>query len=308
MVWRRILYALTLAGCLIFYAAYQKWFSWVLLLVMLTFPWLSLLLSLPAMLRVKLEPDGAARIPMGVEENIRFSSDCPGIQPPVGCKFRVIKPNTRERWILQPNEPLPTEHCGGLIAVPYKAKVYDYLGLFAVKVRKTGSRTFLVMPETAKMEVPPDLSRQLARSWKPKPGGGYAENHEMRLYHPGDNLNQIHWKLSAKVGELMLREPMDPELGLMLLTMDLKGTPAELDSKFAQLLWLGNWFIEHRITFVIRVLTKNGVESWTIREEWDLQRCVDELLCAPCATRGSIRERDHAAAWLHYIGGEPDET
>ncbi|MBR2633811.1 MAG: DUF58 domain-containing protein, partial [Lentisphaeria bacterium] len=45
-------------------------------------------------------------------------------------------------------------------------------------------------------------------SGRPKPGGGYGENYEIRQYRPGDNLNQIHWKLSAKVGDLMLREPM----------------------------------------------------------------------------------------------------
>lgn len=308
MARRRILFALALLGCVIFYLAYQKWFSWVLLLVMLTYPWLSLLLSLGDMLQLKLEPVGANRIPMGAEEKIQTTAVCPGIQPPLRNKFRVIKPNTGESWILKPGEPLPTAHCGGLIAEPYRAKVYDYLGLFSLKIRRTQARTFLVMPGPANMDVPPDLTRYLARSWKPKFGGGYAENHEIRLYRPGDNLNQVHWKLSAKVGDLMLREPMEPDQGLMLLTMDLKGAPSELDSKFGRLLWLGNWFLEQRISFEIRVLTGSGIKAWVIREEWDLQKCVDELLCAESASEGSILERDYSAAWQHHIGGEPDET
>lgn len=308
MARRRILYALAVAGTIIFYTAYQKWFSWIVLLVMLTFPWFSLILSLSTMLRVKLEPSAAERIPMGNAEIIQFRAECPGIQPPLRCRFRITKPITGESWVLKPGEPLPTLHCGGLIAEPYRAIVCDYLGLFSLKIRRTQPRTFLVLPAPANMDIPPDLTRYLARSWKPKPGGGYAENHEIRLYRPGDNLNQVHWKLSAKVGELMLREPMEPEQGLMLLTMDLKGTPAELDTKLGRLLWFGNWFVAQRLSFEIRVLTGKGIESWAIRDEWDLRKCLDELLCAEAAQEGSIRERDFTAAWQHHIGGEPDET
>lgn len=308
MTGRRILYTLALVGCLIFYGAYQQWFSWLLLLVMLLFPWLSLILSLSAMIRLKLEPGGAERIPLGNEERIQLVTACPGIQPPLRSKFRVTKPNTGEYWILSPGDPLPTEHCGGLIAEPYRSKVFDHLGLFSLKIRKTAPKVFLVLPNEAKMDLPPDLTRYLARSWKPKFGGGYAENHEMRLYRPGDNLNQVHWKLSAKVGDLMLREPMEPEHGLMLLTMDLSGTPAELNRKFGRLLWLGNWFVQQGLAFEIRVLTGNGIESRSVLEEWDLRKCVDNLLCAPHAVDGSIRDREFTASWLFHIGGEPDET
>lgn len=168
-------------------------------------------------------------------------------------------------------------------------------------------QTILVLPEPVNMEVPPDLTRYLAQRWRPKPGGGYAENHEIRQFHPGDNLNQIHWKLSAKVGDLMLREPMEPERGLMLLTMDLCGTASELDLKFGRMLWLGNWLLERGITFDIRVLTGNGIESWTIRDEWDMKRCMETLLCAPFVAEGSIRDRSFTAAWRHHIGGDQGE-
>jgi hypothetical protein len=157
-------------------------------------------------------------------------------------------------------------------------------------------------------QLPPNLTQHLARSWRPKPGGGYAENHEIRQYHPGDNLNQIHWKLSAKVGDLMLREAMEPERGLMLLTMDLCGTPEKLDIQFGRLLWLSNWLLENSIPFEVRVLTGNGIETWAVPDAWSLQKCIEALLCAPYAKEGSIRDRSFAAAWQHHIGGEPDEA
>ena len=106
----------------------------------------------------------------------------------------------------------------------------------------------------------------------------------------------------------MLREPMEPDRGLMLLTMYLCGTPLALDTKFGQLLWLGNWLLSQDISFEVRALSGNGIEARAIRDASDLQKCIDTLLCAPFASEGSIRDRDFTAAWQHYIGGERNEA
>ena len=308
MAGRRILYGLALAGCLIFYGAYQEWFSWILLLTVLLFPWLSLLLSLPAMLRTKVEISAAPVIPLGTAAPVRLEVRVRDPQPPVKCRIRITKPLTGETWVLKPGDSLPTDHCGGLTARLHRPRIYDYLGLFGLPVRKADPRVFIVWPEPVQMEVPEGLTRHLARSWRPKPGGGYAENHEIRQYHPGDSLNQIHWKLSAKVGGLMLREPMEPERGLMLLTLDLRGAPGELDRKFGRLLWLGNWLLEQSVSFEIRALSGSGIESMAVCDEWSLRKAMESLLCAPCTAEGSIRDREFSAVWQHHIGGEPDEA
>lgn len=308
MAKRRIVYILSLLGCLVFYVAYQQWFSWILLLFMLFFPWLSLFLSLGPIFRTRMEPLAAPRMPLGSQQTIQLKVSSQYPLPPHKSKIRITKPMTGECFILKPGDQLPTQHCGGIKAQLHRPRICDYMGLFGFKVRKTTEQTFLVLPEPIKMEVPPDLTRYLAQRWCPKPGGGYAENHEIRQYHPGDNLNQIHWKLSAKVGDLMLREPMEPERGLMLLSMDLRGTASELDLKMGNLLWLSNWLLERAITFDVRVLTGNGIESWSIRDEWSLNSCIESLLCAPFVPEGSIRDRSFTAAWQHHIGGEQDES
>ena len=295
-------------GSFAFYMAYQQWFSWILLLFMLLLPWLSLALSLGAILRTGMEPSASPRMPLGSLQMIQVKVSSRYPLPPHRSRIRITKPMTGECSILKPGDKVPTEHCGGIKAQLHKPRICDYLGLFGFQVRKTTEETFLVLPEPVSMEVPPDLTKYLAQRWRPKPGGGYAENHEIRQYHPGDNLNQIHWKLSAKVGDLMLREPMEPERGLMLLTMDLCGTAPELDIKMGHLLWLSKWLLERAITFDVRVLTGNGIESWTIRDEWSLNSCIESLLCSPFATEGSVRDHSFTAAWQHHIGGEQDES
>ncbi len=304
---RRILYLTAVMGSLAFFIAYQKWFSWIVLLAVLLLPWFSLLMSLVPMFRTKLKLKAPEKVQRGSTAKIRLAVNCPGIRPPFRCRIRVTHILTGESRILRHGEPLPTEHCGGLLIQPERAKVSDYLGLFSRKLKKLPTAVVRVMPSDVKMTVPPDLTRHLARAWKPKQGGGYAENHEIRPYRPGDSLNLVHWKLSAKVDSLMLREPMEPDQGLMLLTMDLCGTPEELDRKMGRLLWLGKWLLDQEIYFAAAVLTLSGLESWTIRKESDLTDCVDRLLCARTSPEGTLRDLNVPSAWQYHIGGEPDE-
>ena len=101
----------------------------------------------------------------------------------------------------------------------------------------------------------------------------------------------IHWKLSAKTDELVLREPMEPEQGRAVLTMDLNGTPDELDLKFSRLFSYGNRLLGTGIPFEVLTLTGNGIETWIIHEKWQLNKCTDALLCTPFAKEGSLRDR-----------------
>ena len=305
---RRITYLSAVAACLAFYGAYQKWFSWIVLLAVLFLPLFSLILSIVPMLRTKVKMTAPEKVRKGSRARLKLAVNCPGIHPPFACRITVHEMMNRQNRILSHGEPLPTEHCGALLVEADRAKVCDYLGLFSRKLKKIPPVLVRVMPDEVKMNLPPDLNRYMARAWKPKKGGGYAENHEIRPYRPGDSMNLVHWKLSAKADALMLREPMEPEQGMMLLTMDLQGTPTELDRKFSRLLCYGQHLIRHGAAFEVIALTGNGIETWFVREESEFSDCVDALLCTPFATEGSIRERKRTAVWQYHIGGEPDEA
>ena len=307
MTRQRMIYFLALVGCVVFYMAYQLWFSWILLQVVVFIPLMSLLLSVIAILSLRTDLAVEPIMPMGSAERIQLNVFSKLALPPYSSKIRITKLMTGERWQMKSDVEFPTDHCGKFSVELHKMRVCDYLGLFHIRIRKTAPQTVLVLPNPVEMEIPPDLCRYLAQSWRPKPGGGYAENHEIRQFRPGDNLNTIHWKLSSKVDDLMIREPMESARGLMLLTMDLKGTAAELDTKLGQLLWLGRWLLEREVTFGLRVLTANGIESWTILDEDEMDECMQTLLGTPVAKEGSIRQQDFHATWRYHIGGEQNE-
>ena len=305
---RRLLYLLTLTGLAVFYGAYGEWTGWVLLLTALLVPWFSLVFSFPAMGSLRLICGVPSRLEQGQREAAVLLRECALPHPPTRGRILVTKPLTGEKWVLLPGEALPADHCGTLIAAPYRGKVFDYLGLFGKKVRKAVPAAAAVFPKAVEMPVPPDLTRYLSCRWRPKFGGGFAENHELREYRPGDSLNQVHWKLSAKTGQLILREPMEPERGLVLLTMDIRGTASVLDEKFGKLLWLGRYLLEQGVRFEIRAMTGTGLESCPVANESELDSAMALLLGCPPAEGGSVREMEFGASWQYHIGGGADEA
>lgn len=307
MMTRILLYLAALTGLGVFYIYYQEWVSWLALVATLGLPWLSLLVSLPAMLDVRLELEAPARLRVGTPAKARLRGVSRWPLPPVKSKILLTRPITGESWILKPGQELPTDHCGALTAQLRRPRVLDYLGLFRIRPRQGSGAVITVLPEPVPLETMPDLQRYLAKSWRPKSGGGFSENHELRLYRPGDALNQVHWKLSAKTGKLIIREPMIPERGLVLLTMDVEGTPEILDRKFGQLLWLGDYLLEHSVAFEIRAMTERGLESLPVSGRVQLEKALETLLAAGPA-RDTIRAHPMAASWQYHVGGETDEA
>lgn len=308
MAVRRLWYWVAVLGSFVLYIAYGEWLAWMLLLVVLGLPWFSLLLSLPGICSLRLVPTGPDRVPLGDRGELMILGSCSLPMPPFRGRIQLENCLTGEKQRYDPEEGFSARHCGGYRCTIQTPRVFDYLGLFSFRGRKTESKILLVRPEPLPLPEPETLLRQASVRWKPKFGGGFAENHELRLYRPGDNLNQVHWKLSAKTGKLILREPMEPVRGLILLTMTLGGSPEELDRKFGRLLWLSRYLLDQGLSHELRVLTGTGLPVFPIGNEGDLTKAIDTLLCTPAVREGSIRERSYSASWQYHIGGDADEA
>lgn len=308
MTARRIVYLAALGAALVFYLSYREWFSWFLLLLIVLLPWFSLLLSLYAMLSFRARPVGPGKILMGQAAQAHLAGTSKMPLPPYSGRLRITRCIAGEMWTNPMQLELSTEHCGTLTAKAEKVRVYDYLGLMSLRVRHIEPITMTVYPRPLSMPGLNTPDRFLARSWRPKHGGGFSENHELRLYRPGDSLNQVHWKLTAKTGKLILREPMEPENRLVLVTMNLRGTTDALDRKFGRLLWLGNELLEKNIRFELHALTGDGIMTYPIATPDALDTALSALLGSSPADAGDVRTLSRRASWHCHIGGEPDET
>ena len=307
MASRRIVYLASLVGCLVFYYFYREWLSWLLLMCILFLPVLSLVLSLPAILTARGILKVPDTIPLGQPCHAPMLLTCSMPVPPFRGRLRVTHAVTGRTWTFKSNQALPADVCGRLKIELVRARVYDYLGLFRQPVKKEPQAIVYIWPDSTPIARVPDFAVQPPRQWKPKHGGGFAENHDLRLYRPGDNLQQIHWKLSAKTGKLILREAMEPIHRPILLTLDLCGSGEELNHKLGRLLWLSELLCEKERIFDISALTGQGVLTWRVAGKEELKKAFTELLSAPAAESGTIKDISAPAGQLFHIGGEPDE-
>lgn len=304
---RRIAYLAALLGCLVFYGFYREWFAWFSLVIVATLPWFSLLISLPSMLTVKadLRCPSSVRQDMPVRTALLLSGPLPA--PPVSCRIRLVNNLTGERFLGEPGERIPTTHCG-LMTISYpQLFVYDYLGLFRRRLRRSEHCTVYIEPKPIPDTRPLQPEGTSVRAWRPKPGGGFSEVHDLRLYRPGDDLRHIHWKMAAKTGKLIYREPMEPVQKGYVLNIALSGTPGEIDNVLGQLVWSSHTLLEKNLPHTVRAMTGKGLLIYSVNDTASLENCVHGLLSSPTAESNSIGDAENAL-WQHRIGGDRHEA
>lgn len=306
MAARRIGYLAALLTAMACFWLHREWLSWMVLLAVVFLPWLSFLVSLPAMLLFRVGVDCPGQVQRGASVRVHLNGHCRLPVPPFRGKLHWSSCLWGHTQRLGRKAALPTDHCGGLVLTPKRVWVYDYLGLIGLPALRKETALLLVQPNPEAPRYLPEPERCLSSAWRPKVGGGFSENHELRLYRPGDHLKGIHWKLSAKTGKLIFREPMEAVRGAALLTMTLYGAPDQLDRKLGRLLWVSRYLLGRNITHHLQCLTGHGMEEFSIQREEDLQQTLRRLLTTPCAS--TPEGQFQSASWRFHIGGDEHEV
>ena len=302
---RRVFYLIALLCGAVFWVVYQKWLAWFLLLTLLALPLFSLALSLFPMGKVKAELrcPGITRVGVPSRSSLRLESKFP--TPPVSCKIRLVNSLTGERYVGQVGELIPTEHCGKITIIPEKPRIFDYLGLFSRRLPLQESCSVMILPKPIPGELP-KYGKADTCGLRPKRGGGVAENHELRLFRPGDERRNVHWKMTAKTGKLIYREGMEPIKSGFVMTLSLFGTPGELDRKLGQLLWSCRELLRQKQEHKVLCATGKGVLTFIVTNETTLEEMLLTLISSPPAARDILPEsRD--AFWHYRIGGDGNE-
>ena len=306
MAGRRILYLAVLAGCLILYACYREWLAWVVLLGVRWLPVLSVAVSLPGMLAVRLQPDIPGFIRLGESIQLGLEVRCKLPCPQLEGGFLLRELSTGASLILPAGKKWRPEHCGAWRITLHKCFVYDCLGLLRLSVGgKKGQRVY-IEPVPVSMEAL-EMKNPEPRQWKPKPGGGFGENHYLRLYRPGDSLRHIHWKMAAKTGKLIYREPMEPAETPTVLALHLSGSRREQDEILGKLLWLSSLLLSRQTAHSLCCLTGSGLFHFKIQTEQELNHALHHLLCCSASAKEAVMPQQTGDRWIR-IGGVPDEA
>lgn len=127
---------------------------------------------------------------------------------------------------------ITSEHVGNLRMSISEIRVYDYLRIFSRRKKINQefvvgilpnfyelSKEFLIQSSGVYLES--DYFSQFRRGDDP------SEVFEIREYQPGDRPQRIHWKLSAKQDELMIKNFSEPVNCSILLFVDLNVSKSE---------------------------------------------------------------------------------
>lgn len=94
-------------------------------------------------------------------------------------------------------------HCGFASLTLAKVRVYDYLGIFSLPAGKKGSAEICIIPVIA--PVSSAVEEACSRILQGK-GGEKEGDLLLRDFQPGDSLHRVYWKMTAKGGDLQVRD------------------------------------------------------------------------------------------------------
>ena len=139
---------------------------------------------------------------------------------------------------------LPTEHTAVIRTEVHSAYIYDFLGLFRLPLRLTAngehkknlSHDTVVLPRA---EAPGGKLRMWDNSHTTAvPTTRPSEQYEIRTYRPGDALRSVHWKLTAKVDGILVKEAVEPQIKVLAIAVEGSRDPAVSDRIYDALDWM----------------------------------------------------------------------
>lgn len=328
MTRQRLEYAVLLLAAFLFQLYSENYLAGFFWALALCLPVLGFLLSLPAMLacRVRLAAD-CARVRRGDEAHWRVEVSNRRRLPLAQIWIRLRTENRLTgasrlvKWKLTGAsqgvyvpEPADTSHCGCLEGAVVRVRVCDCLGLVSFRLRAPAPAVIAVLPVSDGTAPPPELkgARRETGALRPRPGGGPGEDYDLRPYRPGDPVRMIHWKLSSKREEVVVREVLEAPQAVPVLLVDHFGEPERLDETLDRLCAVSQTLLEWQRAHWVRWSGADGearARYVSCRREWD--DCLTALLSDPAGSDAPLDAQAGEAAphggelWLH-IGAEQE--
>jgi len=258
---RRIIYAVALAGSAFFSVLYSYWFSWYLLVLILLLVPFDLIISLPGMLSRQITISAPRVLDKGANASVVVST-----LHTTGFPTRCIKAwirvsgddfSIRRRFILRAERgskyeiAIDTSRSGVTVFEARRIWTVSLIGLFSLPVAVNCRASVLVMPLPEKPPNTVALPRGVIL--RPKPGGGFSEDYDLRLYRKGDPIRSVHWKVSAKFDSLIIREPLVPPAHSRLIHAVRWSKAKERDLVLGRLRWVSNYLLKWELPFYVRL-------------------------------------------------------
>ena len=227
-----------------------------------------------------------------------------------GVRSRAALCSVRARNTARVSLTVPCRYRGEYPVGISEVWVYDFLGLLRLKKKIAAPVRVTVYPRVLSMEelpiqpgVFPSDNTKVALS-----GGDPTEVLYVDSYQPSDNIRQIHWKLSSKRDDLMVkRYAAEAERGLMIVA-DLgkkKYKPdtarAVEDSIIECALAVSNFCIRHKITAGVSYFSKGAV-TLACRDQGDFSALYTAFALIACESEEPVASLLNRPGQEHTTG------
>lgn len=301
----RLTYLFALVGAVLFYIFFNGYLSYYILLFALLLPVLSLILSLPGMccVRAVLQAPAAASRgkPFPVYLQIQNRSHLPAAR--IRLRMRYQNQFSGEKYAETLFLPGPhgvqrverravALHCGKLSMQLDEIRCYDFMGLFSCRHKPPEGNSLFILPDAEALELPlqaapaPDPESELFSS--NRPGSDPSEIFDIRPYREGDLMRSVHWKLSSRMDELMVKEFSLPISNAVLVLFDLFGTTEDLDRTLDHLSSLCYYLLDNQMPHEIMWYDAEEIalRSWPIASPDDFLSLMNVVLDKPAPVEG----------------------
>ena len=260
MFTHRIVYIITLACSFAFYALYPFWFSWYLLVLILLLVPFDLLFSLPGMCTKRVALSSPEILDQGAHEMLVITTYQNRAFPAGYIKIKLLAAQdglvTRQRIKSDPERgsrykvAIDASHSGLTVFEIRRIHTTSLFGLFSLVVSINCKAAVLILP--APIKPPHIVSLPRGVILRPKPGGGFSEDNELRPYRKGDPVRIIHWKLSAKYDSLIIREPLIPPPHSRLVHIMKWTGPQERDTIIGRFRWISDYLLKWDFAYYVK--------------------------------------------------------
>ena len=150
----------------------------------------------------------------------------------------------------------------GCVKVQFSSwKCNDFFHVFSVRRQAVAEGCTVIMPEKQNSDFSfltrEGFDMESFRYSGNRPGDDPGETYDIREYQPGDSIRQIHWKLSGKLDDIMIREKSFPVDDTVLILAE--AFQAEREPRRAEILSaIIRDFMEKKIPCQVGIYDRNA--------------------------------------------------
>lgn len=300
MLRNKLIYLAVIIASFLHFIAHEGWISSFLLCVVLIIPLLSYLISL-LLFRSSIDVNLDEDIKYGEATYIKVKSkailsNINNIELKVYNHFYDYE--TKESLRRENDEFILRywfDHVGLYSISINKVESYDLLKIFKIPSKYPVSKDILIYPKEIRIEGI-NLDKKFAVRLVPRRGKTLSEDYDLRPYQMGDISSDVHWKLSAKKDDIIVKESLIDEKDEVDITFEVSEDKDNMDNILGKLEYLSNFLIKRKLNHTIYYYDKH-LETYPIETNLDKQLFFSKLLSHKLS---SVHTNDYVHSDNHF--------